>query len=82
MSCISEATKKTGKYVRSALTELERRLGVHAVILVAYQDDEGEVKISECVSLSMIWLDLTIFEALKQSGYLQRHNSQPHTAMR
>ena len=45
----SEATEKTGKYVQSVLEQLERALGVHALVLVAYQDDSGAVKISEYV---------------------------------
>jgi hypothetical protein len=39
--------EKTGKYVMSFLTHLKRNLGVHAVIFVAYQDEEEKVKISE-----------------------------------
>jgi hypothetical protein len=45
----SEAAGKTGKYVRSVLEQLERGLGVHAMVLVTYQDESGEIKISECV---------------------------------
>ena len=45
----SEATEKTGKYVRSVLDQLERRLGVHAMVFVTYKDVKGEIKISEYV---------------------------------
>jgi len=31
------------------LKQIERQLGVHAVLVVAYKDPDGEVKISEYV---------------------------------
>ena len=43
----SEVQEKTGKYVHSFLSHLKKNLGVHAVILVAYQDVEEKMKISE-----------------------------------
>ena len=49
MATISEAAKSTGKYVQSALKQLWRNLGVHAMVFVAYQDGSPTVKISECV---------------------------------
>lgn len=39
--------EKTGKYVMSFLAHLKKNLGAHAVIFVAYQDEEEKVKISE-----------------------------------
>jgi GH25 family lysozyme M1 (1,4-beta-N-acetylmuramidase) len=42
-----EAKEKTGKYVLSFLDHLKKHLGVHAVVFVAYQDEEDKVKISE-----------------------------------
>ena len=47
VSLSSEAGKATGKYVHSVLEQLHRALGVHALVLVAYQDESGAVKISE-----------------------------------
>lgn len=47
--CYSEAATKTGKYVQSILDQLWRHLGLHAVVLVTYQDEAGETKISEYV---------------------------------
>ena len=44
----SEAAQKTGKYVMSFLDHMGKHLGVHAVVFVAYQDEDG-VKISEWV---------------------------------
>ena len=40
---------KTGKYVLSFLNYLKKNLGVHAVVFVAYQDQEERLKISEWV---------------------------------
>jgi hypothetical protein len=42
-----EAQQKTGKAVLSFLDHLKKQLGVHAVVMVAYQDEESNVKISE-----------------------------------
>ena len=55
----SEATEKTGKYVRSILDQLELRLGVHAVMFVTYKDVEGEIKISEYVCTVCCLANLT-----------------------
>jgi hypothetical protein len=52
-------TEKTGKYVQSILDQLEHQLGVHAVVLVTYQDIKGDVKISECVSSKCCLANLT-----------------------
>jgi len=55
----SEATEKTGRYVRSALDQLELRLGVHAVIFITYKDVKGEIKISEYVCSMCCLANLT-----------------------
>jgi hypothetical protein len=41
------AEEKTGKYAMSLLKQLENHLGTHAVLLVAYQDTKGELKVLE-----------------------------------
>ena len=43
------AAEKTGKFVASALKQLDTQLGIHALVLIAYRDTKGEVKISEYV---------------------------------
>lgn len=48
----SEATYKTGKYLQSILDQLRRALGVHAMVVVAYKDETGAVKISEYIHCS------------------------------
>ena len=55
----SEATEKTGRYIRSVLDQLEHRLGVHAVMFVTYKDVEGEIKISEYVCSMCCLANLT-----------------------
>ena len=42
-----EAQQKTGKVVLSFLDHLKKQLGVHAVVFIAYQDEEADTKISE-----------------------------------
>lgn len=42
-----EAKEKTGQYVMSFLSHLKKNLGVHAVMFVAYQDENDSIKISE-----------------------------------
>jgi len=42
-----EATEKTGKYVMTFLNQMKKNLGVHAVVFVAYQDEDEKIKISE-----------------------------------
>jgi hypothetical protein len=78
----SEAEEKTGKYIHSALKQLEQQLGVHAVVLVTYQDTEGEVKISEYVYSKHNVAQPKIFKALSHREYQQRIGLDPTTLKR
>ena len=55
----SEAETKTGKVVQSALDQLDRALGVHALVLATYKDGSGEIKISEYEPSQFNSADLT-----------------------
>lgn len=65
----SLAEEKTGKYVTSILSQLEKQLGIHVVMFVTYQDSHGDVKISEYVCLAAASLNLTASKGLNPKGY-------------
>ena len=80
----SEAMKKTGKYVQSILEQLERALGVHALVLVTYQDESGDVKISECVhaTCGLTQLKPNTCKVSNHRRYQQRIILKPCTVVR
>ena len=78
----SEATEKTGKYVQSVLEQLERALGVYALVLVAYQDDLGAVKISEYVYSKFSLADSDVYIVLNRGVYHRRIALNPPITMR
>jgi hypothetical protein len=54
--------------VVSFLEHLKRHLGIHAVVLVAYQNPEMKIKISECVYRFFVVADSDVFLALRPLG--------------
>ena len=82
MSGSSAATKKTGKYIQSVLEQLERELGIHAMVLVTYKDEGGDVKISEYVPSRFDSTDPNACKALRLREYLSATGLNPPIMMR